>query len=577
MNYRKIIILFLTAIFIAPSFSQDCPDLDPAGYGACDMWLGYGWMGDNCTGISGCDGNGDEEWFFPTFEECMFSCSPSSGSLGDLNSDGELDILDIVTMVNIVLGNTTPTESQLWSGDMNIDNIINVLDIISLVNIILNSSQEDRDTWQIIQEDILTPRCVSCHVSGTYFAQVSGLVLTPDSAYLQLLDVETANVYADENGLVRVSSEGGMYGLLSSFFWEKINAPNEEHFHSEHPYYGELMPLGAPYLTNGQLAFIEKWIMEGAPEEGIVADPGFLADNSVYEPPEFVELEPPSSGFQYHVGPFEVPPQQEKEFLYYVPPLTNEDIFIERVEISMRPGSHHFILYTFEDIPDAFMPEPYTIRDIHDGYGNYYQENIIAMLFHKFVTGTQWPAMDYHFPPGVALRVPSDYGFDMNSHYLNYTNEPITGEVYTNIHTVPLSDVEYVAEILMLNNTDFSLPPGEVTTVERTYMYNQILSESGLDSNADQINIFQLFTHAHEHLLRFDIELVDNVGNSELIYTALDWQHPPILDLNPPLILVPGQGLKMIATYDNWTDEFLNFGLLSVDEMMIIFGYVYTD
>ena len=86
------------------------------------------------------------------------------------------------------------------------------------------------------------------------------------------------------------------------------------------------------------------------------------------------------------MGPFEVPPQQEKEFLYYVPPLTTEDMFIERVQISMRPGSHHFIMYTFNNIPEFYLPEPYTIRDLHDGYGNYYQENILAMLFHKFVT-----------------------------------------------------------------------------------------------------------------------------------------------------------------------------------------------
>jgi hypothetical protein len=573
MNYRNIIILFLTSIFITTTFAQECPDLDPAGYGSCDMWLGYGWTGENCIGISGCDLNGDEAWFFQTIEECLSSCD----TLGDLNSDGYLDILDIVIMVNIVLGNITPTDSQLWSGDINSDDIINVLDIIALVNIILNSSQEDRDTWQIIQEDILTPRCISCHETGTYFAQISGLVLTPDSAYSQLIDTYPTNMFASEDGLVRVSSDSGMYGLQLSFLWEKINAPNEEHFHSEHPFYGGLMPLGAPYLTNGQLAFIEKWILEGAPEEGIVADPSLLVDNSVYEPPEFVELEPPESGYQYHVGPFEVPPQQEKEFLYYVPPLTTEDMFIERVQISMRPGSHHFIMYTFNNIPEFYLPEPYTIRDLHDGYGNYYQENILAMLFHKFVTGTQWPALDYHFPPGVALRIPPDFGFDLNSHYPNYTDEVIIGEVFTNIHTIPLSDVEHVAEILMLNNTDFSLPPNAVTTLERTYMYNEVLDVSGLNPEADLIYIFQLFSHAHEHMLRFDIELVDATGESELIYSALDWEHPPILEINPPLILNPGQGLKMVVTFDNWTNDFLNFGLLSVDEMMIIFGYVYTD
>ena len=108
-------------------------------------------------------------------------------------------------------------------------------------------------------------------------------------------------------------------------------------------------------------------------------------------------------------------------------------------------------------------------------------------------------------------------------------------------------------------------------------MYNEVLDASGLDPEADLIYIFQLFSHAHEHMLRFDIELVDATGESELIYSALDWEHPPILEINPPLILDHGQGLKMVVTFDNWTDDFLNFGLLSVDEMMIIFGYVYTD
>ena len=78
-------------------------------------------------------------------------------------------------------------------------------------------------------------------------------------------------------------------------------------------------------------------------------------------------------------------------------------------------------------------------------------------------------------------------------------------------------------------------------------------------------------------MIRFDIELVNNEGNSELIYTAMDWEHPPILDINPPLTLSPDEGLKMVVTYNNWTNEELKFGLLSVNEMMIIFGYVYTD
>mgnify|MGYP001310235109 CR=1 FL=1 len=35
------------------------------------------------------------------------------------------------------------------------------------------------------------------------------------------------------------------------------------------------------------------------------------------------------------------------------------------------------------------------------------------------------------------------------------------------------------------------------------------------------------------------------------------------------------QGLTIEATYNNWTDETLEFGFLSTDEMMILFGYYY--
>ena len=84
------------------------------------------------------------------------------------------------------------------------------------------------------------------------------------------------------------------------------------------------MPLGGPFLTNGELDFIEDWIWAGAPEGGIVADPLILNDQSEYDPPEFSAPEPPVMGFQYHIGPFDVYPNTEREFLYYFPLEANE-------------------------------------------------------------------------------------------------------------------------------------------------------------------------------------------------------------------------------------------------------------
>jgi hypothetical protein len=58
---------------------------------------------------------------------------------GDTNGDSVNNILDIVTLVNFVLGTETADNCQLEFGDINNDGILNILDIIQVVNIILEN------------------------------------------------------------------------------------------------------------------------------------------------------------------------------------------------------------------------------------------------------------------------------------------------------------------------------------------------------------------------------------------------------------------------------------------------------
>jgi hypothetical protein len=59
------------------------------------------------------------------------------GSPGDVNSDGEVNVLDIVAAVNFILLISEPTDHQYWATDVNEDGHINVLDIVIMVNMIL--------------------------------------------------------------------------------------------------------------------------------------------------------------------------------------------------------------------------------------------------------------------------------------------------------------------------------------------------------------------------------------------------------------------------------------------------------
>ena len=135
------------------------------------------------------------------------------------------------------------------------------------------------------------------------------------------------------------------------------------------------------------------------------------------------------------------------------------------------------------------------------------------------------------------------------------------------------------AGILQLGENNISLPPQTETTLEEIFSRNDILNGININPpNGDsELKIFQLFSHAHQLMTRFDILILHENGEEELIYTALDYEHPPILELDPPLTLSNGQSLISRATYYNNTDEFVNFGLLSTDEMMIIFGLMYFE
>ncbi len=63
----------------------------------------------------------------------------TSGLIGDVNGDGVVNILDVVTTVNFVIDTDTPTPSEFWAADINGDDVLNVLDIVLMINIILDT------------------------------------------------------------------------------------------------------------------------------------------------------------------------------------------------------------------------------------------------------------------------------------------------------------------------------------------------------------------------------------------------------------------------------------------------------
>ena len=63
-------------------------------------------------------------------------CITESCTSGDVNNDTILNVLDVVILVNIALGEL----DYLEFADLNNDNMVNVFDVVQLVNFILSNN-----------------------------------------------------------------------------------------------------------------------------------------------------------------------------------------------------------------------------------------------------------------------------------------------------------------------------------------------------------------------------------------------------------------------------------------------------
>ena len=85
----------------------------------------------------------DYEYCIESINDCGnsdWNCdvgSLSIGDIGDVNLDQTIDILDVINVLNFVLEQTVPTETEFWLSDINSDGVLNILDLVQLVNIIL--------------------------------------------------------------------------------------------------------------------------------------------------------------------------------------------------------------------------------------------------------------------------------------------------------------------------------------------------------------------------------------------------------------------------------------------------------
>ena len=416
-------------------------------------------------------------------------------------------------------------------------------------------------TYARIQRDILTPSCANCHRSGDSNARQSQLVLTADSSYQQLVGVPSLQNLAKADGMLRVKANRADSSLL----YHKLAWVPGQHSRD----YGNLIPMGTTRsLSAGQLEYVRRWIEAGAPRTGHVVDTTVLLDVRT-QTASFTPLPAPAAGtgIQLSVDSFAVTPNLERELFVYRRLNNASDLYVTRIQSRMRPGSHHLLLYTFDESRTTFpcntRPAANVVRDLRNADGSPNLLNLLPMACHVFFAGAMTPEFDYSFPPGVALRLPANAALDFNVHYVNRAPINIAGQAMANLYTADRAQVQTVARSLNLANTGFTLPARQRSTIRTQFTMSARTTVLGLTS------------HMHALGERYEIRVRRANGTETSVYVNTDWEHPAFTNFSTPIVLEVGDALVSVVTYNNVTDRAVGFGLLSTDEMNIIFGYAY--
>lgn len=432
----------------------------------------------------------------------------------------------------------TTTQNRLW---------IVLFLIIAAVGCKKNVPVEEGpspSSFDLIQTVVFDQSCATsgCH---TQTSRAGGLVLEQGRSYENLINVLPSNTAARNDGLYRVTPGHPD----SSFLMIKLDRPSSQA-------YGDPMPqnLLSP-LTENFRQFIRQWITAGAPRTGKVADEQLLVGSSSNQEP-FTPLPPPTQGIQVHLPPFTVRPGNEREVFYFTRLSNTDTLLISRIEIKMRPGSHHFIFYRYNlnDLPlNEFRDLDRNTVNIEMGW---------RFLNRQFFTGAQAPYFTYQLPDNVVIILNPNQGIDLNSHYVNTGITSFTGEVYVNLYTTARTESTRIAQVLF-DNYNVVLPPQQTTTLHYTTTYNR------------QRRVLTLSSHTHKRGQSFKIFLVGGPDHGQLVYENYSWDHPAIRTYTPPLFFDAGWGYRLEATYNNETTHEIRFGFSSEDEMCIVFGYYY--
>jgi hypothetical protein len=169
-----------------------------------------------------------------------------------------------------------------------------------------------------------------------------------------------------------------------------------------------------------------------------------------------------------------------------------------------------------------------------------------------------------NLPEGMGVVVKGGDRWLIQSHYYNSTDEVKWVQDTVNIGWVPLEGLEKPTSTWTFDNTQFELPPQEVSDIVFNCTWPQ------------EVNVYMFMVHMHDRALSFASEVQQEDGSWEPWHAIPEWNprwyHSPVLQFpKEPVVFLKGQTVKGTCRINNDTD----YPRVWPEEMCVMEGLAY--
>ena len=275
-------------------------------------------------------------------------------------------------------------------------------------------------------------------------------------------------------------------------------------------------------------------------------------------------LPPPADGegFQMNTPQWSLEPGEERIMcLFTTIPGDSDDVYwVNRIELGMLEGSHHFLLY--RDISHLLG------GDFEEGWRECEMESAVPFA------GSQTEYADQLYPEGVAFKLVGGTKIALESHYINYTEDTLDALATINFFTTDAANVENQAGSFITYKTSFSVPQGAGVGSVPEHVEDLVCPVPEVPGGT---KFFSLSSHMHWHGREFNAWTHDTEADSDLehVYTNTDWSDPATIEFDDPLVLTAGEGFRYSCHYFNDTGQDVHEGPHAEDEMCMLIGSYY--